>query len=116
MNSNWRSKAKNDFSKDFSRKYLYGIAKPEIGDDSLFCRRKLSIAYHEYFAAIAAIDHFKQEEVVGNVVALFLSKTLNKFLRLPGSYASCNVTGTKISKGIIVGLDIRIFFKCVFIL
>ena len=37
---------------------------------------------------------------------LFLSKTLNKFLRLPGSYASCKVTGTRINSGIGVGWEI----------
>ena len=45
--------------------------------------------------------------VVGHV-PLFLSKTLNKFLRLPGSYASCKVTGTRINREIGVGLDIPI--------
>ena len=39
---------------------------------------------------------------------LFLRKTLNKFLRLPGSYASCKVTGTRINRGIGVGLEIPI--------
>ena len=74
---------------------------------SLFCRRELSNEYDKYAAAIVAIDHFKREEVVGHV-PLFLSKTLNKFLRLPGSYACCKVTGTRINKGIGVGLEIPI--------
>ena len=39
---------------------------------------------------------------------LFLSKTLNKFLRLPGSYGSYKVTGTRINRGIGVGLEIPI--------
>ena len=67
---------------------------PQIGDDSLFCRRKLSNKYDEYVIAIVAIDHLKREKVVGHV-PLFLSKALNKLLRLPGSYASCTVTGTE---------------------
>ena len=29
---------------------------PQIGDDSLFCRRKLSNEYDEYTAAIVVID------------------------------------------------------------
>ena len=74
---------------------------------SLFCRRELSNEYDEYAAAIVAIDHFKREEVVGHV-PLFLSKTLNKFLCLAGSYASCKVTGTRINKWIGVGLEIPI--------
>ena len=32
---------------------------PQIGDDSLFCRRELSNEYDEYAAAIVTIDHFK---------------------------------------------------------
>ena len=56
---------------------------------------------------LAGIDHFKRKEVVGHV-PLFLSKTLNKFLRLPGLYASCKVTGTKINREIGVGLEIPI--------
>ena len=39
---------------------------------------------------------------------LFLSKTLNKFFRLPGSYGSYKVTGTRINRGIGVGLEIPI--------
>ena len=39
---------------------------------------------------------------------LFLSKTLNKFFCLPGSYASCKVTGTRINREIGVGLEIPI--------
>ena len=57
--------------------------------------------------AIVAIDHFKREAVVGHV-SLFLSKTLNKFLRLPGSYATCKVTGTRVNRRIGVGLEIPI--------
>ena len=63
---------------------------PQIGDDSLFCRRELSNEYDEYNAAIVAIDQFKQEEVVGHV-PLFLRKTLNKFLGLPGSHVKTNL-------------------------
>ena len=80
---------------------------PQIGDDSLFCRRERSNKYNEYAVAMVGIDHFKREEVVGNVPS-FLSKTLNKFLRLPGSYASCKVTGTRINRGFGVGLEIPI--------
>ena len=79
----------------------------QIGDSSLFCRRELNNEYDEYAAAIVAIYHFKREEVVGHV-PLFVSKTLKKFLRLAGSYASCKVTGTRINKGIGVGLEIPI--------
>ena len=78
---------------------------PQIGDDFLFGRRELSNEYDEYAVAMVAIDHFKPEEVVRHV-PLFLSKTLNKFLRLPGSYASRKVTGTRINSGIGVGLEI----------
>ena len=77
------------------------------GDDNLFRRREISNEYEEYALAIVTIDHFKREEVVGHV-SLFLSKTLNKFLRLPGSYASCKITGTTISWEIGVGLEISI--------
>ena len=80
---------------------------PQISDDSLFCRRELSNEYGKYAAAIVAIDHFKREEVVGHV-PLFLSKTLNKFLHLPGLHASCKVTGTRINRRIGVGLEIPI--------
>ena len=73
----------------------------ETDDDSLFCRRELSNEYDEYSAAIVAIDHFKQKEVVGYVY-FFLSKTLNKLLNLSGF----KVTGTTINKGIGVGLEI----------
>ena len=131
-NSNRRCVAKDVVSKDFIRKYWYGIAialeeyfsltintfshgyheymsvwMPHISEESLFCRRELSNEYDEYAAAIVAIDHFKREKVVGHV-PLFLSKTLNKFLRLPGSYASCKVTGTRINREIGVGLEIPI--------
>ena len=78
---------------------------PQIGDDSLFCRRELSNKYDEYAATIVTIDHFKQEEVVEHV-PLFLRIMLNKFLRLPGSYTSCKVTGTRINREIGVGLEI----------
>ena len=77
------------------------------GDDNLFRRRELSNEYEEYALAIVTIDHFKREEVVGHV-SLFLSKTLNKFLRLPGSYASCKITGARINRRIAVGLEIPI--------
>ena len=63
--------------------------------------------YDEYVAAIAAIDNFKREEVVRHV-PFFLSKTLKKFLRLHRSYASCKVTGTRINRGVGVGLEIPI--------
>ena len=79
----------------------------QIGDDSLFCRRESSNEYDEYVAAIAAIDNFKREEVVRHV-PFFLSKTLKKFLRLHRSYASCKVTGTRINRGVGVGLEIPI--------
>ena len=84
-NSNRRCVAKDVVSKDFIRKYWYGIAialeeffsliintfshgyheymsvwMPHIGDDSLFCRRELSNEYDKYAAAIVAIDHFKR--------------------------------------------------------
>ena len=78
----------------------------QISDNYLFCRRKLSNEYEELAVAIVAIDHVK-EEAVGHV-PLFLSKTLNKILRLPGSYVSCKVTGTRINRGIGVGLEIPI--------
>ena len=93
----------------FSRGYheYMSVWMPQIGDDSLFCRRELSNAYDEYAVTIVVIDHFKREEVVGHV-PLFLSKTLNKFLCLPESYASCKVTGTTINRGIDVGLEITI--------
>ena len=39
---------------------------------------------------------------------LFLSKTLNKSLRLPRSYAICKVTGTRINRGIGIGLEIPV--------
>ena len=89
----------------FSRGYheYMPVWIPQIGDDSLFCRRKLSNDKDEYAEAIVAIDHFKREIVVGHVV-LLLSKTLNKFLCFPGSYASCKVTGTRINRGVGVRL------------
>ena len=95
----------NTFSHGY-HEYM-SVWMPHIGDDSLFCRRELSNEYDKYAAAIVAIDHFKREKVVGHV-PLFLSKTLNKFLRLPGSYASCKVTGTRTNREIGVGLDIPI--------
>ena len=92
----------------FSRGYheYMSVWMPQIGYDSLFCRRELSNEYDEYAVAIVAIDHFKREVVVH--MPLFLSKTLNKFLRLPGSYVTCKVTGTRINKGMGVGLEIPI--------
>ena len=83
------------------------VLMPQIGDNSLFSRRELSNECDEYAAVIVAIDHFKRERAVGRV-PLLLSKTLNKFLRLPGSYASWKVTGTKINKGTGAGLEIPI--------
>ena len=65
-----------------NHKYM-SVWMPQIGDDSLFCRRELSTEYNEDAVSINGIDHFKREEAVGHV-PLFLSKTLNKFLRLPG--------------------------------
>ena len=93
----------------FSRGYLeyMSVWIPQISDDSLFCRRELSNEYDEYAVMTVAIDHFNQDEVVG-YVPLFLSKTLNKFIRSPGSYASCKVTGTRKNRGIGVGLEIPI--------
>ena len=93
----------------FSRGYheYISVWMPQIGDNSLFCKRELVNKYDEYAAAIVAIDHLKQEEVVGHV-PLFLSKTLSKFLCLPGSYASCKVIGTKINRGNGVGLELPI--------
>ena len=71
----------------FSRSYheYMSVWMPQIGDYSLFCWRKLSNEYHEYAAAMVA-----------------------KFLHLPGWYASCKVTGTRINRGIGVGLEIPI--------
>ena len=48
----------------FSRGYheYMSVWMPQIGDDSLFCRRELSNEYNEYAVAIVAIDHFKREE------------------------------------------------------
>ena len=93
----------------FSRGYheYMSVCMSQIGDDSLFCRRELSNEYDEYAVALVAIDHFKREEVFGHV-PLFLSKTLNKFIPLPGSYPSCKVTGTRINREIGVGLEIPI--------
>ena len=80
---------------------------PQIGNHSLFCSRELSNEYDEYTVTIDGIDHFKREEVVGQV-PLFLSKTLNKFICLSGSYASRKVTGKRINRGNDVGLEIPI--------
>ena len=93
----------------FSRGYheYMSVWMPQIGGDSLFCRRQLSNEYEEYAAAIVATDHFKREEVVKHVL-LFISKTLNNFLRLPGLYASYKVTGTRVDRGIGVGWEIPI--------
>ena len=43
---------------------------------------------------------------------LFLSKTLNKFVRLTGSHASNKVTGTRINRGtgVRLGIPIEITF------
>ena len=40
---------------------------PQIGNDSLFYRRELSNEYDEYAAAIVSFDHFKRDEVAGDV-------------------------------------------------
>ena len=80
---------------------------PQNGDHSLLYRRELSYECNGYAVFMVAINHFKQEEIVGHVT-IFLSKTLNKFLRLPGSHASCKVTGTRKNKGIDVRLEIPI--------
>ena len=95
--------------KTFLRGYheYMSVWMPQIGDNSLFCRRELSNEYDEYAVAIVAIDHFKRKEFVGHV-PLFLSKTLNKFLRLPGSYVSSKVTRTRKNRGIGAGLEIPI--------
>ena len=92
----------------FSRGYheYISVWMPQVGDDSLFCSRELSNEYDEYAVAIVTIDHFIRE-VVGHVPH-FLSKTLKKFLCLPGSHASSQVTGTRTNRGIGVGLEIPI--------
>ena len=95
----------NTFSRGY-HKHM-SVWMPQIGDDSFFCRRELRNEYHKNAASIVAIAHFKREEVVGRV-PLFLSKMLYKFCRLPGSYASCKVTGTRINRGIGAGLEIPI--------
>ena len=77
---------------------------PQIGDDSLFCRREFSNEYDEHASAIAVIDHFKREEVVEHA-PLFLRRT---FFGLPGWYERCKVTGTRMNRGIGVGLEIPI--------
>ena len=63
----------------FSRGYheYMSIWMPQNGGGSLFCRKKVSNEYDECTVAIVSIDHFKREEVIGNV-PLFLSKTLSK--------------------------------------
>ena len=93
----------------FSRGYHENMSvwMPQIGGNSLFCRREISNVCDEYALAKVAFDHFKREEVVGHV-ALFLSKTLNKFIHLPGLYVSCKVIETRINRGIGVGLEIPI--------
>ena len=65
---------------------------------------QLSNEYDEYASAIVVIDHFKREELVGHT-PLFLSRT---FFCLPGWYERCKVTGTRINRGIGVGLEIPI--------
>ena len=91
----------------FSRGYheYMSVWMLQIDDTFLFCRRELSNVNEEHAVSIVAIDHFKREEFVGHV-PLFLSKTLKKFLHLPGSYASCKVTGTRINRGTGVGSEI----------
>ena len=90
----------------FSRGYheYMSVWMLQIDDTFLFCRRELSNINEEHAVSIVAIDHCKRE-IVGHV-SLFLSKTLNKLLCLPGSYASCEVTGTRIIRGIGVGMEI----------
>ena len=58
----------------FSRGYheYMSVWMPQIGDDSLFCRRELSNEYNEYAVAIVAIDHFKREE--GSLTCASFSK------------------------------------------
>ena len=92
----------------FSRGYheYMSVWMLQIDDTFLFCRRELSNINEEHAVSIVAIDHFKRE-IVGHV-SLFLSKTLNKLLCLPGSCASCEVTGTRINRGIGVGMEIPI--------
>ena len=71
----------------FSRVYheYISVWMPRISDNSLFCRREPRNEYNEHAVAIVAIDHFKQEEVVGHI-PLFISKKLNKFL---GTWPDC---------------------------
>ena len=76
----------------------------QVGNNYLFCWRKLINEYDKYTIAIVTIDHFKQEEFVG-YVPLFLNKTLNKLFHLPELYATCKVTGTRINRGIGLGLE-----------
>ena len=74
----FHSHSNNTFSRGY-HEYM-SVWVSQIGDDSLFSR-ELGNKYEEYAVAIVVIVGFKQE-VVGHV-PLFLSKTLNKFLRLP---------------------------------
>ena len=71
----------------FSRVYheYISVWMPRISDNSLFCRREPRNEYNEHAVAIVAIDHFKQEEVVGHIPP-FISKKLNKFL---GTWPDC---------------------------
>ena len=72
----------NTFSHGYHEYML--VWMPQIGEDSLFCRRELSNENNEYVAAIVAIDHFKREEVLGHV-PLFLSKALTSSFACPDS-------------------------------
>ena len=74
----FHSHSNNTFSRGY-HEYM-SVWVSQIGDDSLFSR-ELGNKYEEYAVAIVVIVGFKQD-VVGHV-PLFLSKTLNKFLRLP---------------------------------
>ena len=74
----FHSHSNNTFSRGY-HEYM-SVWVSQIGDDSLFSR-ELGNKYEEYAVAIVVTVGFKQE-VVGHV-PLFLSKTLNKFLRLP---------------------------------
>ena len=74
----FHSHSNNTFSRGY-HEYI-SVWVSQIGDDSLFSR-ELGNKYEEYAVAIVVIVGFKQD-VVGHV-PLFLSKTLNKFLRLP---------------------------------
>ena len=77
-----------------------------VGDDPLRCKEKKNNEYNKHAVAII-YDSYHSNKVVGHV-PLYWSELANKVLKLQNHYSCVFVTGKRVNRGLVLGLEIPV--------